>query len=380
MKYLIMGSGRMAIGVVHDLLSQQNTEEIVITDNNSKALEKLSEHFEDERIKTYKVDSDDQNKVLTLMKDADGVLSAVPYDYNLNLTRWAIETGCHFVDLGGNYRVVESQFVLDLKAKRAGVGIVPDCGLAPGMTSVVAAHAIGRLDMVDTLEIRAGGLPVEPQTPLKYMMIFSAHGLTNEYLERSVILEDGNIKTVPSMTDIETLEFPQPFGKLEAFYTSGGTSTLPKTYEGEIRKLNFKSIRYPGHCELFKSMIDLGFAEEDTLEIQDRSNTRRDIFERLLEETLTYEGEDVVLLRVTAKGVKNGKEKILIYQAIEYGDMENNLTAMMRTTAFPAALTLEMLTDGRIKDRGVLYQELAIPPDIYLQELERRNIHFEISS
>ena len=176
------------------------------------------------------------------------------------------------------------------------------------------------------------------------------------------------------MTEIESLDFPEPFGKLEAFYTSGGTSTLPMTYQGEINKINYKTIRYPGHCERFKMMIDLGFVDEKPMDIQGKSISRRVAFERLLEETLTFEGEDVTLMRVSAQGIKDGVKKRWDYQAIEYEDKENNLTAMMRTTAFPAIITLEMLVDGRIKDKGVLCQELSIPPDLFLEELEKRNI------
>jgi lysine 6-dehydrogenase len=379
MKYLIIGSGRMAMGIVYDLLNLKSTSDVHVTDKEAAALKEMNLRFHDNRLHTYHINADDKDQLLPLLKQVDGVLSAVPYDYNLRLTEWAMENRCHFVDLGGNYRVVEEQFKLDQKAKTAGVGIIPDCGLAPGMASVISAHAIGRLDTVKTLEIRVGGLPVEPKTPLNYRLIFSVHGLTNEYIEPSIILENGKIKNVPSMTEIESLEFPAPFGKLEAFYTSGGTSTLPMTYQGDITTLNYKTIRYPGHCERFKMMIDLGFVEEKPMEIKGKSITRREAFERLLEETLTFEGEDVTLMRISAQGIKNGQQKRLDYQAIEYEDKENDLTAMMRTTAFPAIISLEMLVDGRIKDKGVLRQELSIPPGLFLKELEERNIKIEIT-
>jgi lysine 6-dehydrogenase len=379
MKYLIVGSGRMAIGVVYDLLGLESTSDVHVTDKAGVALKEMNLRFQDDRLHTYNIDADDKEQLMPLMDQVDGVFSAVPYDYNLRLTEWAIENKCHFVDLGGNFRVVEKQFKLSQKAKNAGVGIIPDCGLAPGMASVVAAHLISKFDKVDTLEIRVGGLPLDPKPPLNYRLIFSVHGLTNEYIEPSVLLEDGKIKTVASMTEVETLEFPQPFGKLEAFYTSGGTSTLPMSYKGEISRLNYKTIRYPGHCEKFKTMIDLGFAKEEPMDIGGTTVSRRAAFERLLEETLTFEGEDVTLIRISVQGIKEGKQRRIEYQAIEYQDKKHDLTAMMRTTAFPAIITLEMLVDGRIRDKGVLCQELSIPPDLFLQELENRNIRFEIN-
>ena len=379
MKYLIIGAGRMAIGAVHDLLSLKSTSDVHVTDKEGVAIKEMNLRFQDDRLHTYSIHADEKEQLMPLLEQVDGVLSAVPYDFNLRLTQWAIEHNCHFVDLGGNFRVVEEQFKLSHKAKSAGVGIVPDCGLAPGMASVVAAQVISKFDKVDTLEIRVGGLPVNPKTPLNYRLIFSVHGLTNEYIEPSIILEEGKIKSVPSMTEIESIEFPEPLGKLEAFYTSGGTSTLPMTYKGEISTLNYKTIRYPGHCEKFKTMIDLGFAKEEPIDIGGIIISRRAAFERLLEETLTFEGEDVTLIRVSAQGIKDGKQKKIQYQAIEYEDKKHDLTAMMRSTAFPAIIILEMLVDGRIRDKGVLCQELSIPPDIFLQELEKRNINFEIN-
>jgi lysine 6-dehydrogenase len=379
MKYLIIGSGRMAMGVVHDLLSLESTSDVHVTDKAGVALKEMNLRFQDDRLHTYNMDADDRDQLWPLLEQVDGVLSAVPYDYNLRLTEWAIENKCHFVDLGGNFRVVENQFKLSQKAKNAGVGVIPDCGLAPGMASVVAAHAIGNFDKVESLEIRVGGLPVDPKTPLNYRLIFSVHGLTNEYIEPSIILENGKIKTVPSMTEVESLDFPQPFGKLEAFYTSGGTSTLPMTYKNDISTLNYKTIRYPGHCEKFKMMIDLGFTDEESMDIRGLTVSRREAFERLLEETLTIDGEDVTLMRVSARGLKDGAEKRMDYQAIEYEDKKNDLSAMMRTTAFPAIITLEMLVDGRIRDKGVLSQELSIPPGLFLEELEKRNIKFDVN-
>ncbi len=369
MKYLILGAGRMAAGVLFDLLKFGNAEEIFVTDISKQALEETSKRFNDRRISVHQIAADQKDAICDLMAKADGALSAVPYDYNVDLTKWAIENHCHLVDLGGNNRVVEKQFGLDNNAGKNGVGVVPDCGLAPGMVSVVAVDLLARLPEADTLEIRVGGLPVDPQPPLNYMLVFSVHGLTNEYIEPSVILRDGRITVVPSMTGIEDLSFPEPFSQLEAFYTSGGTSTLPQTFKEKLKNLDYKTIRYKGHCGIFKAMIDLDFTSEKMFA---RGMTRRQAFEQLLLEPLSYTSDDVVLIRLTARS----PHKDLIFEAIEYGDEKNDLTAMMRTTAFPAAIILEMLVDGRIKDRGVLRQEQAVPAEEFMEALQGRNIRF----
>ncbi len=378
MNILVLGAGRMAQGFVFDMLKNKNIKSINIIDREQPALDEMKNHFKSPLLDFHCIEADSLYKLKPFFQKADGVISAVPYDYNLDLTELAIECGAHFVDLGGNNTVVERQFRLDQKAKDQKVGIVPDCGLAPGMTSIISAYAMDQLARIDDVQIRVGGLPLSPQTPLKYKLVFSVHGLINEYIEPSVIIEDGKIKTVDSMTGIETLDFPHPFGKLEAFYTSGGTSTMPQTFEKDVINLDYKTIRYPGHASLMKAMIDLGFTDKKTtFEIDGKSLNTRATFEAMLNSLLQYESDDVVLIRVTAKGQKEGTEKTVIYQAIEYGDKKNGLTAMMRTTAFPASIILQMLVENKITDRGVLKQEISVPGFEFIGELEKRGIYFE---
>jgi lysine 6-dehydrogenase len=377
MNYLILGAGQMAQAAVHDLLQQKQTQQITVADHSEEALRQIISANNDARLLIKKASVEKQNEIVPLMKIAAGVLSAVPYTYNVHLSRWAIDNGCHFVDLGGNNDIVEQQFSLSEKAKKEKVRIIPDCGLAPGMVSVIAAKIVEEMDSVEQLNIRVGGLPVEPKTPLNYMLVFSVQGLINEYIEPAVILKQGQRKQVSSMTGLEKLFFPPPFGELEAFYTSGGTSTLPLTYEGKIHILDYKTIRYPGHCVLMKSMLDLNFADERRIRFQGHETSPRELFETLLQSALDFKGEDLVLVRVMAEGLINGIKKSIRYQAIEYGDRKNNLTAMMRTTAFPATIILQMLVQGKIKAYGVLRQEQVVPANLFLEELAKREINLQ---
>jgi len=378
MKILVLGAGKMSNGAVYDFLKNNHIEKITVVDQSEMALQKLADHFNDSRIKTFVCRADDYKSLQPFFSETDGTLSAVPYDYNPALTELAIQCGSHFVDLGGNTTAVAKQFKMDTAARTKSVGIIPDCGLAPGMVSVLTAHLINELARIDTVKIRVGELPVQPRTPLNYRLVFSVHGLINKYLEDALILEDGQIKTVPSMTEVEELEFPKPFGLLEAFYTSGGTSTLPQTYQDKISFLDYKTIRYPGHCHIMKAMLDLGFADNTMLEAEGGKLSKRDLFEEMLVQPLEYETEDVVLIRVTASGQKAGGRKTIQFQAIEYGDKKSGLTAMTRTTAFPAAAILQMLMENKITDRGVLYQEKSVPTNQFLEEMEKRNIIFDI--
>lgn len=378
MTILVLGAGRMAYGLVFDFLKNKSIKSVIVADQDQAALNKMKDHFKTSLLDFHCLKGDDLKGLKPYFEKADGAISAIPYDYNVDLTQLAIDCNTHFVDLGGNNTVVEKQFRLDNQAKSKSVGIIPDCGLAPGMASVITAYAIDQLARVDDVEIRVGGLPLSPQTPLNYKLVFSVHGLINEYIEPAIILEDGKIKTVVCMEGLETLEFPSPFGHLEAFYTSGGTSTLPNTFEGKVKNLDYKTIRYPGHASIMKTMIDLGFTDKKaTFSHAGNTLNRRDTFESMLDSVLHYESEDVVLIRVTAHGQKDGSPKTISYQAIEYGDKKNGLTAMMRTTAFPAAINLQMLVEGKIKEHGVLRQEMAVPGFEFICELEKRGIYFD---
>jgi lysine 6-dehydrogenase len=266
----------------------------------------------------------------------------------------------NFCDLGGNNDVVAAELALDAEAKRAGINIIPDCGLAPGMVAMLVAHAASRFDELEAIHIRVGGLPLQPRPPLDYQLVFSVEGLINEYIEPARIVRGGKIVTVESMTELEAIEFPPPFGKLEAFQTSGGTSTLPDTFLGRVGELDYKTIRYRGHCEKFKTMIDLGLC----------SGEARKVFSELLVRHLPHDEPDVVLIRVEV----SGGGRTLRYDIVDRFDAATGLSAMMRTTAFPAAIVALMMARGQTASKGALPQERCLNPDLFMRELAARKI------
>jgi lysine 6-dehydrogenase len=297
----------------------------------------------------------------------------VNYWYNESLSRAAIATKTNFCDLGGNNYVVDSQLALDAEAKAARINIIPDCGLAPGMVSILAMHGAAKFDSVDEIHIRVGGLPQDPQPPLNYQLVFSVEGLINEYIEVARVIRDGKITEVESMTELEDISF-DGFPPLEAFQTSGGTSTLPDTFLGEIRELDYKTIRYAGHCDKFKTMIDLGLCSSDEITVDYQKVTPRKVFGELLQQHLPADGPDYVLVRLEFVGKKDGESKRLRYDIIDKLDESTGLSAMMRTTAFPASIIAQMMAKGDILARGATPQEKAIDPEKFVDELERRDI------
>lgn len=319
------------------------------------------------------IDAGNYSDVVELMRGHDATISCVNYWYNEHLSKAAIETRSNFCDLGGNNYVVDKQLALDAAATAARINIIPDCGLAPGMVSILAMHGAAKFDEIEEIHIRVGGLPQDPQPPLNYQLVFSVEGLINEYIEVARVIRDGKVTEVESMTEIESLEF-DGFPPLEAFQTSGGTSTLPDTFLGKIRDLDYKTIRYAGHCDKFKTMIDLGLCSSDAIVHEDRKITPRRVFADLLEKHLPADGPDYVLVRLDFVGKEDGDAKRLRYDIVDKLDEKTGMSAMMRTTAFPASIIAQMMARGDVLMRGATPQEKAIDPEKFVPELERRDI------
>ncbi|MEO0074079.1 MAG: saccharopine dehydrogenase NADP-binding domain-containing protein, partial [candidate division WOR-3 bacterium] len=191
MRLLILGSGMMARAVAYDLTRQNDVESVIVADQEPKQLKKLTGWLKSPKLRTVRVDVTDRPAMYRLTKECDVAVSCVPYFYNLALTRIAIATRTHFCDLGGNNTIVRKQLELNNRAHRANVTVVPDCGLAPGMVNILVADGFSRLDQVEDVRIRVGGLPRKPKPPLHYRPVFSAHGLINAYSEPCLTLRNG---------------------------------------------------------------------------------------------------------------------------------------------------------------------------------------------
>ncbi|MBX3244860.1 MAG: saccharopine dehydrogenase NADP-binding domain-containing protein [Acidobacteria bacterium] len=398
MKILVLGAGRMGYGAAFDLVhNSTDVSHVTVADSDADRAAAVAESIGTDRISHRHLDASNYDAVAELMESHDAAISCVNYWYNESLSKAAIETVTHFCDLGGNNYVVDAQLALDAEAKAAGINIIPDCGLAPGMVSILAMHGAAKFDRLDELHIRVGGLPQKPEPPLDYQLVFSVEGLINEYIETARVIRNGELAVVESMTELESLSF-DGFPPLEAFQTSGGTSTLPDTFLGKIKELDYKTIRYAGHCEKFKTMIDLGLCSSESMEFtgtgaasipacesesealatgSPATITPRKVFASLLEKHLPADGPDYVLVRLEFKGTsktEDQKPKTLVYDIVDKQDEATGLSAMMRTTAFPASIIAQMMARGDVLSRGATPQEKAIDPEKFVAELKRRNI------
>lgn len=381
MKILVLGAGRMGFGAVYDLIyNSPEVERVTVADFDfEKALE-TAEKINSPKVSPVQLDVKNLEQTFAVMEDYDSAISCVNYWHNLELSKIAVRTRTNFCDLGGNNRIVDEQLKLDEAAKNAGINIIPDCGLAPGMVSILAMHGAKRFDEIEEIHIRVGGLPQNPQPPLEYQLVFSVEGLINEYVEPARVIRAEKISEVESMTECEQLSF-ENFPKLEAFQTSGGTSTLPDTFLGKIKELDYKTIRYAGHCEKFRAMIDLGLCSSEEFEIDGRFFQPRKFFGALLEKNLPADEPDYVLIRVDFSGRKSlgGSLETLRFDIVDKFDEKSGLSAMMRTTAFPASIIAQMMARGDVSERGATPQEKAVDSEKFIEELEKRNIRIRES-
>jgi lysine 6-dehydrogenase len=373
MKYLVLGAGMMGSAAAYDLARSSPDNEVVLADINIQTA-KRSAGAIGANVQPVRLDVNSNRDLVEAMKGCNAVISAVTYSVNLQVTRAALQAGVHVCDLGGNNDVVGKQLALDEEARTKGVTVIPNCGLAPGLINILAVTASKGFDTLDSIRLRVGGLPRHPRPPLNYQIVFSVEGLINEYVEQALVIQDGELKHIESMSGLEEIEFPEPYGMLEAFATSGGLSTLPELFAGRVKTLDYKTIRYPGHCEKFKTLLDLGFATREPMMVGGSVKTNREFFADLLGKKLDFGEKDVVLARATITGTREGAEKVLEYEFVDHYDETASITAMMRATAFPTSITAQMLANGTIGERGVKPPEQCVPGDALIDELGKRNL------
>jgi lysine 6-dehydrogenase len=374
MKYTVLGAGMMGRAAAYDLAVTQPQARIVVGDRDFELARKAAQMI-GRNVIPLALDVNDDAELRAALEGSAAVVNAISYTVNLAVTRAAIEVRVPVCDMGGNMDVVRQQLALNDEARLRGVTIIPNCGLAPGLAGILAVTGAKEFDQVDSIRMRVGGLPQHPRPPLNYQIVFSVEGLINEYVEASEVIRDGVCMTVPSLSDPEEIVFPPPFGILEAFNTSGGSSMLTQLFEGRVKNLDYKTIRYPGHCEKFRMLIDLGFADAEPLVFGTHVKTRRELFADLLRNKLDYNDTDVVLLRVTVSGKRHGREGSLAYELIDYYDESVGMTAMMRTTAYPTSAIAQMLALGTIRNPGVLLPEACVPGALLIESLEKRGVH-----
>lgn len=379
MRFVILGAGLQGSACAFDLLRTADAERVVVADRNVSRIQPFLEHYrDDDRLSLVQLDANDENAVRDVLDGAVACMNALPYYLNLDMARLAIATGTHYTDLGGNTEIVRQQLTLDAQARERGISVIPDTGLAPGMVNILAAAAIAEMDEVDAVRIRVGGLPKQPEGPLKYQIVYSLEGVLDYYTTPSWVLRGGRPTEVDALSEVESVEFPDPVGTLEAFHTAGGLSTMAWDHADRIPTMEYKTLRYPGHAEIMRAIRDLGLLDVDPVDVDGTPVAPRDLFIAVVDPKLRKPGSaDLVALRVEVTGELDGRPRRVQYDLLDYHNPSTGVSAMGRTTGYSLAITGRMQADGRIDRAGVFTPDIGVPADEYIRELAERGVRIQ---
>ncbi|HEY0939402.1 MAG TPA: saccharopine dehydrogenase family protein [Steroidobacter sp.] len=334
---VVAGAGKIGVTIA-DMLAASGDYRVTLIDRVVNRFDGLNPAIE-----TKAVDVTDPRALSAALEGNFAVLSAVPFNLTGDIAVAAKEAGAHYLDLTED--VATTRKVKRL-AEGAQTAFIPQCGLAPGFITIAAYDLIRRFDKLDEVRMRVGALPKFPSNALNYNLTWSTEGLINEYCEPCEAIVNGERREVPPMEELE--EFSLDGVTYEAFNTSGGLGSLCETLDGKVRTLNYRTIRYPGHCAIMKALLN-------DLRLRDRRDILKDILENALPTTL----QDVVIVFVTVSGTRNGQlvqdtYANKIYSAEVGGVMRS---AIQITTAAGITGVLDLLATGKIADRGFIRQE-----------------------
>lgn len=376
MNVTILGAGLMGKEIARDLINSSKVQRVYLADINIEQVQLFVDRLKSDKIEVLKVDARDDEQLRHVMSKADVVINALFYSFNIRVAKMAVELGVHAVDLGGHIGgITEEVLKLNEQAKEKGVTIIPDLGVAPGMTNILAGYGASKLDRITGMKLYVGGIPTVKQPPLNYNVVFSLDGVFDHYTNPAVIVRDGMSLELPALTEIENVYFPGFIG-LEAFLTSGGLSTLPQSFP-KLQTLEYKTIRYQGHAEHFKLLVDLGLTKKENLVTLNDGQTIevREVLKNYLDDKLKLEDkEDVVLLRVEVFGEAHEERASFKYEMVTYRDKNSSETAMALAAANTISVVAQLIGDGTITERGVIPPEKAVPGEAYMNEMNHHGV------
>ena len=344
MRVVLMGAGHIG-QTIASLLSNSGDYQVKVVDRGADALAKLA-HLP---IKTAQVDTTDAAALRAELKGFDAVINALPYHLAIMAATQALEAGCHYFDLTED--VTATRAIMQM-ADGAKTAFMPQCGLAPGFIGIVAHHLSKKFTQLREVQMRVGALPAFPTNSLKYNLTWSVDGLINEYCHPCEAIRDGQIIEVLPLEGLE--HFSLDGTEYEAFNTSGGLGTLCETLKGRVQTLDYKTVRYPGHCDIMKMLLqELGMQF-------DQENLKN-----ILRNSIPLTMQDVVLVFVTVSGERDGQLVQEVFARKIFADRNEQapLSAIQITTAAGICAAVDLFREGKLPQSGFIRQEQVELPD-----------------
>lgn len=344
MRVTLLGAGHIGQTIAR-LLAASGDYEVTVVDRSAEALAKL----EGGPVQLLQAETGDAGALLGALRGQHAVINALPYHLATLAATQAREAGVHYFDLTEDVAATRTIKALAEGAKTA---FMPQCGLAPGFIGIVAHHLALGFEQLHEVKMRVGALPAFPTNSLKYNLTWSVDGLINEYCHPCEAIRDGKNIEVLALEGLE--HFSLDGTEYEAFNTSGGLGTLCETLAGRVRSLDYKSVRYPGHRDLMKMLLE-------ELQLKHDQETLKDIMRRSIPSTM----QDVVLVFVTVSGVKRGALVQEVFARKIFADRDERapLSAIQITTAAGVCAAVDLFREGRLPQQGFIRQEQVALPD-----------------
>ena len=351
MKAAVLGSGLMGSVIGWDLARSESVDSVVVADIDETRLATLKKKAPGKKLTVERLDIKDRPKVVSFLKRFDVAASALPHGIVHHSDIAATQAGAKMV----NIAFEDEQMSLDAAARKSGGLLIPGCGVAPGLGGVLLAHALESIGGGDEGHILVGGLPQRPQPPFGYRLVFSIVGLLREYTDDARVFRDGKLLKVKPFSTVESVEFPPPIGRLEAFCTDG-LASLVYTMKG-MKVLDEKTLRWPGHAEKMGMLMESGFFSKEKVKVRDIEVAPLDVSWVVLGKKLS-EGNphDMTIMRVIARGRKGEAG----YDLIDKYDEKNEVTSMGKTTGYTASIVSQMVGSGEVSGTGVIPPEKAV--------------------
>ena len=340
---LVLGGGKIG-SLITLMLLQSKDYRVTLADIDAAA---THQHPSDgaELLSSITLDVSDRHALESLLSNQTfvAVVSCLPYYCNIQVADLAAKHHLHYFDLTEDVGVMQHIQSLGEKTRAA---LVPQCGLAPGFISIVTRSVMDRFESVDTVKMRVGALPVNPHNAMKYSLTWSTDGLINEYGNQCYGLENGELTTLLPLEGYETINID---GLLyEAFNTSGGLGTLAHSYHGKVSTMNYKTLRYPGHCEIVRLLMnDL------------KLNSDRGTLKRILEKAIPKTRQDVVLIYVSVNGMREGDyyEESYVKKIYPQTLADKPWSAIQITTASGMCAVVDIILADPSRWQGFIRQE-----------------------
>ena len=341
---LVLGAGKIG-ALITGLLADCGDYHVQLADKEAGAADAVVSAHGHGNLDAFTFDATDAASFTSHSRKHKpvAVISGLPYYCNLAVAKVARDEQLHYFDLTEDVAVTDEVRKL---AKGAETVFVPQCGLAPGFISIAANELIQHFDELKSVKMRVGALPQHPNNVLKYSLTWSTDGVINEYGNLCQSIVDGNEVDVLPLEGLESIEID---GKLyEAFNTSGGLGSLGRTYGSRVNTMNYKTIRYPGHCEQIRLLMN-GL----------KLNHDRSTFKRILENAVPQTLQDVVIIYAAVTGIQDGELREENYVNKVYPEIVSGRlwSAIQITTAAGICSVMDLVLSNPTKYAGFVAQE-----------------------